>query len=788
MAENRGELELYNQWFVLADTDKDGVVSGGEAVKFFSKSGLPTNPTLFKVWQYVAGDRPSLNRREFYTAMKLVSLAQLNGGVLDDQAALRLVNGLAGPVPPPKLQGLAVPTGISVPAATGAGVGSPARAPPPARAQSPGAAAGAGFVPLAPEQVAAFSTAFAQLDANRNGVVQGVDCFGVFMRSGLPKDALKRIWDLVAGAAGHLSSHQFVQALYLIEHVKAGRALPEALPSGQFPPVAGTLDLGAMGGESRGSDIFRAGALGELPPRATYAAGAGGAAAAGPGVAMPAGPAPFPPERLAGLAPGERERLEAERRSFDAARAEAVAAEAARAAAADRARFFTDSLAALRLAGSGVARVLVEAQQRREMETAAAAAAEADYDAAYADFSRRHAAAAPAVAAAQAAAERRAALGARVEALRAAVAALEGAAEPGAAARAEEEGAALEREAAALTARAASLEAAAAAAEARRGALDARRAELRAAADAAAARLPGLQAEVAALTAAAEPEGARVVAALRELAPLYEALYRAARAALLPLPVEALAGLKREALPLAYDGLLAAGAAEWGGFDDEGFTIVSALPPDERLATLKLGPAASAAAAATEAAAVSGGATGAEETVSGPTDVSGADAAEDVHPLAGLASADAGQAPAPEAVAPLPKPASGASLQPASPAPSPRTDARAEAAAGDDPAVLASAIAEALDSVVDGAPSCTASLAGSAQGGGSLRAEDSARSEVDPRAEGSAAALPSPKSATPPQGPVAADEESGASAQAKSASPQQAAAAPAPEASTWTAF
>jgi hypothetical protein len=68
---------LYNQWFVLADADKDGVVSGNEAVRFFSKSGLPTNPTLFKVWQYVAGDRPSLNRREFYTSMKLVSLAQV---------------------------------------------------------------------------------------------------------------------------------------------------------------------------------------------------------------------------------------------------------------------------------------------------------------------------------------------------------------------------------------------------------------------------------------------------------------------------------------------------------------------------------------------------------------------------------------------------------------------------------------------------------------------------------------------------------------------------------------
>ena len=63
---------------MLADADKDGVVSGGEAVQFFSKSGLPTNPTLFKIWQYVAGDRPSLNRQEFYTAMKLVSLAQVS--------------------------------------------------------------------------------------------------------------------------------------------------------------------------------------------------------------------------------------------------------------------------------------------------------------------------------------------------------------------------------------------------------------------------------------------------------------------------------------------------------------------------------------------------------------------------------------------------------------------------------------------------------------------------------------------------------------------------------------
>jgi hypothetical protein len=46
-------------------------------VQFFERSGLPQHPTLFKVWQHVAGDRPALNRQQFYTAMKLVSLAQV---------------------------------------------------------------------------------------------------------------------------------------------------------------------------------------------------------------------------------------------------------------------------------------------------------------------------------------------------------------------------------------------------------------------------------------------------------------------------------------------------------------------------------------------------------------------------------------------------------------------------------------------------------------------------------------------------------------------------------------
>lgn len=128
---------------------------------------------------------------------------QANGGTLDAQQAARLVNGLAGPVPPPYMEGLVLP---------GAGAAAPAPArpvpsPPAFASHTPQGA----FPPLTPDQAAAFQVAFAQLDADGDGYVQGVDCFPAFMQSGLPKAALKEVWDLVAGEAGQLSAHQFVQ-------------------------------------------------------------------------------------------------------------------------------------------------------------------------------------------------------------------------------------------------------------------------------------------------------------------------------------------------------------------------------------------------------------------------------------------------------------------------------------------------------------------------------------------------------------------------------------------------
>lgn len=40
--------EPYHSWFGIADTDKDGLISGGEAVAFMTRSGLD-KPVLKRV-------------------------------------------------------------------------------------------------------------------------------------------------------------------------------------------------------------------------------------------------------------------------------------------------------------------------------------------------------------------------------------------------------------------------------------------------------------------------------------------------------------------------------------------------------------------------------------------------------------------------------------------------------------------------------------------------------------------------------------------------------------------
>ncbi|KXZ52131.1 hypothetical protein GPECTOR_10g760 [Gonium pectorale] len=79
-----GNAVHYDRWFQAADSDRDGRVTGGDAVAFFGRSGLPRE-VLATVWE-LANDRRLgyLDRMAFHKAMNLIALAQSGQPVTKD--------------------------------------------------------------------------------------------------------------------------------------------------------------------------------------------------------------------------------------------------------------------------------------------------------------------------------------------------------------------------------------------------------------------------------------------------------------------------------------------------------------------------------------------------------------------------------------------------------------------------------------------------------------------------------------------------------------------------------
>ncbi|GLC36577.1 hypothetical protein PLESTF_001275100 [Pleodorina starrii] len=285
--------QLFEQWFRIADADRDGAVGGAEAVSFFIRSGLP-QAVLGQIWELSSGGGPKLNQIQFSSAMRLVALAQARGGQLPLDQARAIIAGVGPSLPPPTLQGLepagAAAPGAAPPAAAAAapgarpagaaGVpgapphGAPVAVPPygaqltggapapggvaatygaavarpaagapgvapPAAAPAPAPAAG-GYPALPASELQRFQAAFLQLDTDRDGFVTGAECFGFFTQSGLDKSVLRDIWSLVAGNDSRLSGPQFVAYLHVMDNARRGVPLPKYLPPGLagFPAVA----------------------------------------------------------------------------------------------------------------------------------------------------------------------------------------------------------------------------------------------------------------------------------------------------------------------------------------------------------------------------------------------------------------------------------------------------------------------------------------------------------------------------------------------------------------------
>ncbi|KAK6939093.1 EH domain [Dillenia turbinata] len=100
MAANMDQFEAY---FQIADLNKDGRISGDEAVAFFQGSNLPKN-VLAQIWTHADQGRTGfLGRQEFYNALKLVTVAQSKRELTPEIVKAALFSPAASKIPAPKI-------------------------------------------------------------------------------------------------------------------------------------------------------------------------------------------------------------------------------------------------------------------------------------------------------------------------------------------------------------------------------------------------------------------------------------------------------------------------------------------------------------------------------------------------------------------------------------------------------------------------------------------------------------------------------------------------------------
>ena len=216
---------VFAEWFKLADRQRTGMITGQDAVQFFSRSGLHKR-LLAQVWEFAdVNKRGCLSYEEFVNALRLIAFVQMT-----------MASSASSPVGDPvnlqqAMVALSDASWPGVPALQGLSGSAPAPAQQQSVSASPGGVSGSG---LSPQDVAKFKQAFHQLDTDKDGFLAGAECFPVFMKSGLDKQVLRQVWDLVAGYEGKLSERQFLVSQHLIAMARKGEALPSKLPP-NFP-------------------------------------------------------------------------------------------------------------------------------------------------------------------------------------------------------------------------------------------------------------------------------------------------------------------------------------------------------------------------------------------------------------------------------------------------------------------------------------------------------------------------------------------------------------------------
>ncbi|KAG6400189.1 hypothetical protein SASPL_137014 [Salvia splendens] len=102
-------MEKFEEYFQKADADRDGRISGVEAVAFLQGSNLPRQ-VLAQIWMFADQNGTGfLSRPEFYNALKLVTVAQSKRELTRDIVKAALYTPASAKIPPPQINVPATP-------------------------------------------------------------------------------------------------------------------------------------------------------------------------------------------------------------------------------------------------------------------------------------------------------------------------------------------------------------------------------------------------------------------------------------------------------------------------------------------------------------------------------------------------------------------------------------------------------------------------------------------------------------------------------------------------------
>lgn len=259
---NNNERGYYSSLLSQADPVNSNSVQGKEAVTFFKRSGLGID-VLKRIWVLASANNESLDREEFYVALKLIAFAQNNIEV----SAESLARNPQTPLPKfaslaqerkeerieePQAHSMTEPGELVVPnegmrpqkvpsqtimgmargpmtSGTNPGSLNPAT-------NNSGGLEGAKRLTetdcrISLDKLQKYEVCFKGVDSQGTGFVGGNEAKEIFLKSGLPTQQLFEIWKLVdTRKEGRLSKGEFIAALHLIMLARQGFQLPTELP------------------------------------------------------------------------------------------------------------------------------------------------------------------------------------------------------------------------------------------------------------------------------------------------------------------------------------------------------------------------------------------------------------------------------------------------------------------------------------------------------------------------------------------------------------------------------